>query len=359
MANRSTKILIIRFSSLGDLVLLTSLLQAVRDGIPDAEIHLLCKERYAGLFAGDDRVNRLFTLGTGGPLELFGLIFRLRSERYDAVLDAHNVFRSNLIYRIVHAPRKIQIRKEHFKKALLIARKRNLYDSVSGLTERYLACAREFGIEAPEPPPRIVIPPAAEAQAAAVLDGAGLANRPLIAVAPGARWETKRYPEEGFRAIVSGLPDGGFGIAMVGNEDDAEMISRIIDGCHRTAVNLAGRLTILETAAVLQRAEVTVTNDSAPLHISEAVGTPVVALFGPTVREFGYYPRLAASIALETEIGCRPCSRNGAKPCPEGTKQCLTAIQPETILEAVRSVMAGMGRSVPAHKRLPEAPHDP
>ena len=78
------------------------------------------------------------------------------------------------------------------------------------------------------------------------------------------------------------------------------------------------------------------TNDSAPLHLAEAVGTPVIAFFGPTVREFhGYFPRLPASRALETPLPCRPCSRNGKRPCPYGTKECLTSIEPSMALEEI------------------------
>jgi heptosyltransferase-2 len=99
--------------------------------------------------------------------------------------------------------------------------------------------------------------------------------------------------------------------------------------------NLTGALSIIETAAVLKWCRALVTNDSAPLHLAEAVGTPAIAFFGPTVREFGYFPRLPASRALETALPCRPCSRNGKRACPYGTKECLTSIEPSVALEAL------------------------
>ena len=104
-------------------------------------------------------------------------------------------------------------------------------------------------------------------------------------------------------------------------------------------LDLTGRLSILESAAVLKRCAALVTNDSAPLHLAESVGTPVVAFFGPTVREFGYFPRLPRSRALEVSLRCRPCSRNGARRCPYGTKECLAAIPPERAMEELAPLL--------------------
>ena len=99
----------------------------------------------------------------------------------------------------------------------------------------------------------------------------------------------------------------------------------------------------METAAALKKASVLVTNDSGPLHIAEATGTPVVALFGPTVRQFGYFPLLEESIALEKEIECRPCSRNGARPCHIATRDCLDTIDPSEVIAAVNRVLETSG----------------
>ena len=93
-----------------------------------------------------------------------------------------------------------------------------------------------------------------------------------------------------------------------------------------------------DTAARLARCSRLVTNDSGLLHIAEAVGTPVLALFGPTVREFGYFPILARSLVLEKSLDCRPCSRNGKRPCHRGDLACLQDITPD----AVRSVLASL-----------------
>jgi heptosyltransferase-2 len=91
----------------------------------------------------------------------------------------------------------------------------------------------------------------------------------------------------------------------------------------------------METAAHIARCRVFVGNDSGLMHLAEAVGVPVVALFGPTVEAFGYYPSLAKSRTIERRLACRPCSRNGSTPCPKGTGECLTAIKPETVVQSI------------------------
>ncbi len=113
------------------------------------------------------------------------------------------------------------------------------------------------------------------------------------------------------------------------------------EGC----MDACGRLSLLETAAALERAAVLVTNDSAPLHMAEAVGTPVVALFGPTVRQFGYFPLLEESIVIERDLECRPCSRNGSRPCHLENRDCLDTIGPDEVLGSVHHVLEAVGET--------------
>ena len=104
------------------------------------------------------------------------------------------------------------------------------------------------------------------------------------------------------------------------------------------ALDIAGALPLLHTAAYLARCRAFVGNDSGLMHLAEAVGVPVVSLFGPTVEAFGYYPSLPRSLTIERTIACRPCSRNGSTPCPRRTGECLTAIPATTVAGAVASL---------------------
>ena len=339
MAQDRPKILVIRFSSLGDLVLLSSLLKALRTGYPEVDIHLACKEVYAEIFKGSSNVDRLHTLHGDGLAGLIRLHSKLRRERYGIIIDAHNVIRSNLIYRALRAPRKVQLGKEQTKKTLLIKRKRNLYNRIISQTARYLEIAGHLGIETRGISTGLEIPESAARKVGELIRGAGYEGKTPIAMAPGARWDTKRWPQGHYARLASELGDRGFETVLIGSKNELPLSEQIALGSSHTPLNLTGMLSIIETAAMLKNCSILVTNDSAPLHIAEAVGTPVVALFGPTVREFGYFPQLQRSAALEVELHCRPCSRNGSRPCPLETKECLTSITPEMVLEAVEDIV--------------------
>lgn len=333
-------ICVIRFSSLGDLVLLTALLDALRAGFPGATIHLVTKERYAGLFEKDARVDALHLLAGRGP----GALLRLRRSmpnRFDALIDAHGVTRSALLAASLGAGRRTRIVKDQVSKLLLIHRKTDRYQAGGpSMVRRYVDLARRIGADLPvDPPPRLAVPRAAAATAGRFL-AAFAGGRPPIAVAPGARHDTKRWPGERFAELVSSLVSRGEQIALVGGAGDRETC-RAIAGDIEGIVDCCGELSPIETAAVLAGCALLVTNDSAPLHIAEAVGTPVVALFGPTVGQFGYAPRLPASVLVERTLACRPCSRNGARPCPLGTRECLAEIPATRVLDAVSETLEG------------------
>jgi heptosyltransferase-2 len=333
------KILVIRFSSLGDLVLLTPLLETLRCWAPEAEIHLLTKEHYAPLFAADDRVDEVKRLRSGTLQELLHLRSALSREGYDLIIDAHNVIRSNLLYSTTRAGVKVQLKKDQLKKFLLIRMRLNMYGEIIHQSERYLGLLRPFRATEGDTIPSLAIPDEKKERARSIIRDHGFENRPLVALAPGARWESKRWPIEHFAAVAGSLAASGYGIVLVGGTGDETLSGELSRLCADRPLDASGRLDLLESAALLSECRLLVTNDSAPLHMAEAVGTPVVALFGPTVREFGYHPQLPSSVTLGLELRCRPCSRNGARPCHLHTKECLVDLEPSHVLEAAGTVL--------------------
>lgn len=345
MVQASDKICVIRLSSLGDLILLTPMLRALRTSLPSKEIHLVCKDKYAGLFDGGGLVDSVITVKRGDMREIVELRSALNRAGYDTIIDAHGVIRSNLLFHALRAPMKIQIRKDELKKAALIIGKLNLYKRVTSQTDRYAELARRIGAEMREPYAELPIPIGATRSTEEALARAGCGGRPMIAFAPGSRWPTKRWPAERFARLISEASALGLETLLIGGIEDSIANAEVAELSRSAPRDLTGALSIIESAAILKRCRLLVTNDSAPLHLAEAVGTPVIAFFGPTVREFGYFPRLPASRALETTLPCRPCSRNGERACPYGTKECLTSIEVSTALEA-------LGRALGETRRL-------
>ncbi len=342
MNNKRPRILLIRFSSLGDLVLLTAAVDAIGEAFPGHDLHLATKEKYRELFENNRCVAKIHTLPTGAGFgDLIGLRRELAAEEYDILIDAHNVIRSNVLYRTLGARIKIQLRKDQIRKFSLINVNCDLYADPVSMKDAYLGLIDELDVEVGPAATRLDPSPDAATAAEALFKAGGLKGKSIVALAPGARWETKRWPEKNFIHLSQELESGGYGVLVVGGDSERELCGRVAGDTG--AVNTCGRLSLMETAAALQKASVLVTNDSAPLHIAEAVGTPVVALFGPTVRQFGYFPLLDESVALEMHLDCRPCSRNGARPCRLESRICLEQIFPLRVLSTLKEILESTG----------------
>jgi heptosyltransferase-2 len=153
-------------------------------------------------------------------------------------------------------------------------------------------------------------------------------------MAPGSVWETKRWP---YYSELASRVDGA--VVIVGGPEDVPLARAIVQATDGRLVSAAGALSLRESAALIQRARVLVTNDSAPLHLATAVGTPVVALFGPTVPEFGFGPRRSGDITLgHRQLSCRPCSRHGPEVCPLGHHRCMRELSIDVVAQAIATV---------------------
>jgi heptosyltransferase-2 len=163
----------------------------------------------------------------------------------------------------------------------------------------------------------------------------------FAAVAPGSVWPTKRYPE--FAKLIDLIYDRlDMPVIILGGPSDRAQIDMILGSVAHPPLDLCGRTDLRQSAAVISKARIVFCNDSAPAHIAAAVGTPVVAIFGPTVRAFGFAPYSENSIVVENNnLDCRPCSRHGSRKCPRGHFKCMKDVTPERILEAGRSLLSG------------------
>lgn len=164
-------------------------------------------------------------------------------------------------------------------------------------------------------------------------------DRPIIAIAPGSVWATKRWPKYGELARL--LAEDHW-IAIVGGPGDvevAEEIKRHVPPAR--VIDAAGKLSLLGSAELIRRSLALVTNDSSPQHLASAMGTPTVTIFGPTVPEFGFGPLASGSRTVGlSDLACRPCDRHGPQRCPLGHWRCMNDITPNQVNDMVRSVIA-------------------
>jgi heptosyltransferase-2 len=162
--------------------------------------------------------------------------------------------------------------------------------------------------------------------------------RPLIALAPGSVWATKRWPY--FAQLATLIPEE-FDIALIGGKEDAELAQEIAqDVDPGRIINAVGKLSLLGSAELIRRSRAIVTNDSSPQHLASAVGTPTVTVFGPTVREFGFGPLAPFSQSIGQDgLECRPCDRHGPQRCPLSHWKCMREMTAETVYTVLHSVM--------------------
>jgi heptosyltransferase-2 len=178
----------------------------------------------------------------------------------------------------------------------------------------------------------------AEREAVDELLGTNAAGEQIVALAPGSVWATKRWPY--YRELASKLRDVAR-LVIIGGEADRELALEIVASTKGQAIDATGQLSLLASAELIARAAVLVTNDSAPLHLASAMNTPTVAVFGPTVPEFGFGPLASVSeVVGQTGLSCRPCDKHGPQRCPLGHWRCMREITPERVASIVRSLTA-------------------
>jgi lipopolysaccharide heptosyltransferase II len=327
------RLLVIRFSSLGDCVLLCPMLAYARRSGADSVV-VMTKRAYAELFVAADGVDRVIAIDSGTTPAILSRIAREFREPDDVVIDAHASLRSRFVAWSAGGAA-VRIDKHTRERLQLIVFKRPA--TLPTMLERYAALLEPAGLPTTTlAPGGIRLPGAAIEHATHAVPGDD-----AIAVAPGSRWPAKRWT--GFAALCTELAARGHRIVLVGDAADRAETEPIARTLGSAALDIAGRVPLLETAAHIARCRLFVGNDSGLMHLAEAVGVPVVALFGPTVEAFGYFPARPDSRTIERTLACRPCSRNGSTPCPRRTNECLEQIVPGDVVDVVSAALNGGG----------------
>jgi len=339
------KISVIRFGALGDCVLLCPFLEHLKRTAA-ARITVVTKRSYVELFSAARGVDRIVAIDEKSGLQ--GLRQAVHAHRGDdvTVIDAHSSLRSRILSAGLGGAG-ARLRKHYTSRLGLIVLKRGC--RIPSVVERYGELGESLGL----PPMKarvggIETPLSARKAAASLVDGA---RGDIVCMAPGSRWPMKRWAAENYAELARRIAfELDYHVVLLGDAGDAAETARIARGISDRVTDLAGRTGILETAAVIERSVLFIGNDSGLMHLAEAVGVPVIALFGPTVEAFGYYPSLPKSKVIERSIACRPCSRNGRRPCPRGTQECLTGVPVDWVEEALWDLMEERGPARYVHE---------
>lgn len=327
------KILIIQTAFIGDVVLATGILEKLYQAYPEAAIDFMLRKGNEGLLAHHPFVHRLLVWDkkSGKYKNLFALLKEIRREKYDLVINLQRFAASGILTGLSNAKVKLGFKKNPFsflftrvypheigskgQRPYLHEVQRN-HAMIADITDEQFALPKLY-------------PTTADFEHVKHYK-----NRPFITIAPASVWFTKQYPKEKWTELLDALPDD-FVVYSLGGPGDAELCNEIIAASQRkNAVNLAGKLTFLQTAALMKDAMMNYTNDSAPMHFASAMQAAVTAVFCSTIPEFGFGPLSAQSSIVEIieALECRPCGLHGYKACPLGHFHCAWHIRVEQLL---------------------------
>ena len=358
-------LLVIRFGALGDLCLLAWSLARLARARPtgDCDLTLVTKSTFADLMHQVPGVAQVAPLSGPRLRDLSALARKLRPLAAESVIDAHNKLRSRLLLAMLGRQPRRRLAKDTAARLRLLffrhrspALTRSMLQRFDDLFAQYLLAeqGKPAGDTAPAGTELAGTAPDAGQPGPSGLDGlhpplaslatATAASGQRLGLAPGARWDAKRWPDAHFASFLRQFREQStapVSIFLGPQELFWFESSELARAARETPdVQVHQGVDLVPTATALAACTTLLTNDSGLLHLSEAVGTPVLALFGPTVREFGYFPCLPRSHVLQNDLYCRPCSRNGRRPCWRLDQACLASISSETVLAELREMVA-------------------
>ncbi|HLG05121.1 MAG TPA: glycosyltransferase family 9 protein [Gemmatimonadales bacterium] len=337
-------ILIIRLSSIGDILLTTPLLRGLRERHPEARITYVTSARFVSLLEHNPRITRVVGWERETGLRGLGAAVRqsggaagaARGGGFTHRLDLQDSLRTRAL-RWQVGGRWRTYPKHRVARAAMIRWKRDWYRDRRPVAERYFDAAGDLGVSPDDGSLEIFLPRSATEAADALLRESPAASQQLIAIAPGASRFTKRWPMHHWTALTRRLAEQGNTVVVIGGTMDREAAGEIAASANGPAISAAG-LDLPSTAALLKRCRALIAGDTGQMHLATAVGTPVLALFGPTVEAFGFFPYHAKAAVLQADLPCRPCSSHGSSACPLRHHRCLQDLRPAEVLAALRKL---------------------
>ena len=327
------KILIIQTAFIGDVILITPLIRSTKELYPNAEIHTMVVPAAAKLLQNNPHISRVFCYNKRQRGSFWKILKQVRDEGYDMAISPHSSTRSHLLMYLARIPHRLGFDRGAARRLLTakIKHPRGIHKSQKNLALLSLISKREFSLQTE-------LFPSKRDEEAVDKMLLPLKEKRLIAIAPGSVWGTKCWHIEYYAELCMMLDKLGFGLVLTGSVAEKDKCDFIVDACPN-ALSLCGKTDLLESAAAIGKAELIICNDSGALHIANAMKTPVVAFFGPTVLSIGYFPFREGDYVFETDLDCRPCSSHGPQVCPKKHHDCMTMIKPERVFEYIKERM--------------------
>lgn len=327
------KVLIIRFSSIGDIVLTSPVIRCLKEYYPETEIHYLTKKSFSPVLKANPYITKIHEFDD----DLGSTIHDLQTEAFDFIVDLHRNLRSRIVKTRLQKPSGT-FSKLNRSKWILVNAKINLLPDVH-LVERYFNAVEKLGVS---------------------YDGQGLDyyisgeeqmnmnelipydfHERYMLVVVGGKHRTKQIPEHKLLRICN---EAGYPVILSGGQEDKQQAETVAGQLKVPVYNACGRHSINESAFFVKKASVVLSPDTGLMHIAAAFRKPLVTLWGNTVPEFGMYPFLSDEnqdiyrIHEIKDLNCRPCSKIGFERCPQGHFRCMNEIKEEDVLQSIREV---------------------
>ena len=328
----SGKILVIRFSSIGDIVLTTSFIATLKKTFPNFEIHYLTLDKFSSILEFHPEIDRVIELNSNSNFkELLEFNKFIKSSNYNKVFDLHGSIRSRLITKGIGQSIS-RVKKPRFLRFILFQFHINMFPLNFSATHMYHNCLEEYkSIEFPKT--YLSVSDLEQKNAISFLKKNNVEGR-FIAIVPGAAWPQKQWGVAKYsKAINKIISRSNESIVLLGGVKDK--INNEIEKINNQVVNLTGKTNLRQAMSVLSLSDTVLGSDTGLVHIAEALGKSVNMILGPTTKETGGGVSLSSSKNIETDLWCRPCSQNGKKSCYRSSQHCMNLISSEIAVKSV------------------------
>ena len=313
------KILVVRFSSIGDIVLTTPILRCIKKQIKDVELHYITKQNFISVIENNIYVDKFFTIKNS----VSEVISLLKKENYDYIIDLHHNART-LKLKAALGKKSFSYNKLNWEKFLIVNFKTNKLPQ-KHIVDRYLETVESIGVKNDNNGLDYFIHKKDEIDIPSYLPE--LFRKEYNVLVVGGSYFTKQIPVNKLNKICSKstLP-----LVLLGGKEDAVIAEQVYQLNKNTTINLCGKLNLNQSASIIQKSHKVITSDTGLMHIAAAFKKDIISLWGNTIPEFGMGPYLAgknSQILEVTNLSCRPCSKLGYKKCPKGHFKCMNDIE--------------------------------
>ena len=323
------KILIIRLSSLGDIVLTQSAVQTVRNEFPDAQIHYLTKKVYSPIVEMFNCVDKIHYWENKNAL-----LIKLRKLKFDIAIDLHSKLNTFIIKSFVNAKQTSTYNKEHLLRRKIVKKKTNR--TISSTVDLYFTALQKIGINTEATDPKLI--PINNTKVPEILNQSDGKKR--IGLFPGALHKTKQYPINQLAEFIDSVPtEWNCQFLIFGSNVERDLAEELEILTETKIMNLCGELNLQQLVTAIDRMDVVISNDSGPMHMAAALEKPQIAIFGATHPKLGFAPMNKKAITLSADLQCQPCSLHGSKACPLDHFNCMKQVFAVDILKTLKIML--------------------